>query len=183
MGWSFTPINSWGQTPPAGPQALPQQEKGAGKGPQHGHNLINDSVSRIEIRVKSSLSCSAAHWWRTHPQAAAQTRAPCAPREADKQYFSPNSLHIHQSFQSRIDLGLFSQCHCMEATREWHGGGNAAVLPAAPRAEGRIKLCCREKLIIPLVRQLWQPQTVTIAPWAELVFRKQQCGSPSWALE
>lgn len=111
------------QSPPAGPQALPQQEQGTGKGPQHGHNLINDSVSRIEIRVKSSLSCSAALWWCTHPQAAA--RAPCTPRDADKQYFSPDSLHIHQSFQSRTELGLFSRCHGTEATGEPHGGGSA----------------------------------------------------------
>lgn len=58
-GWSFTPINNCSQTPPAGPTA-------GGKSPQRGHNLIKDSVSRIEIRVKSSLSCSAARWWCTH---------------------------------------------------------------------------------------------------------------------
>lgn len=51
------------------------------------------------------------------------------------------------------------------------------MLPAAPRAQGNIKLCGREKSIIPLVRQLWQPQTVAMAPWAELVLRKQHRGS------
>lgn len=92
-------------------KAPPQREGGAGTGPGHGHNLINDSASRIEIRVKSSISCSASRSCCVRPQAKVQIGTSCVPRDRDKQYFRPNCLHIHQYFHSRIYLCLFSSCH------------------------------------------------------------------------
>ena len=134
------------------PEAPLRREQSAGKGPEHGHNLINDSASGIEIRVKSSVSCSAPRSCCRHPQAKVQIRTRCVPRDKEKSYFRPNCLHIHQSFQSLIRLCLFSSCRRKEARGEAAGrarDGGRARCAASSRSTERQSCLTERKLILP----------------------------------